>query len=106
MPHLDKWQEQYGDRLEVIGLSIGNNFNGAPEPIEDIKKFAGDMKVDYTLGRSSQESTRQFYTLSKNTAIPQTFMADADGRLRGVFVGGGQKNIEAMKAALDKIMNE
>src|SRR5688500_14132059 len=30
MPHLDKWQEQYGDRLEVIGLSIGNNTNGAP----------------------------------------------------------------------------
>ena len=106
MPHLDKWQKQYGDRLEVIGLSIGNNRDGAPEPVDDIKKLIADMKVEYTIGRSPHESTRQFYALSKNTAIPQTFMADADGRLRGVFVGGGQKNIDAMKAALDKILAE
>jgi thiol-disulfide isomerase/thioredoxin len=105
MPHLADWQRQYGtSRLEIISLDVGDQSTGAPEPVDQIKKYLADSKIDYTIGRVPQDTTKQFYMLSKATAIPQTVMVDRDGRLRNVFVGGGQKNIENMKAALDKIM--
>jgi len=107
MPHLDKWQKQYGnDRLEIISLDIGDQSTGAPEPLDQIKKYLADNKIDYTTGRIGGDSLRQFYLLAKQTAIPQTIMADADGHLRGVFVGGGQKNIDSMKQTIDKMMAE
>lgn len=107
MPHLAQWQKQYGSsNLEIISLDVGDQSTGAPEPVDQIKKYLADNKIDYTIGRIPQESTKQFYLLSKATAIPQTVMVDRDGHLRGVFVGGGQKNIDNMKASLDKIMSD
>jgi len=107
MPHLDKWQKEYGNsRLEIISLDVGDQSTGAPEPLDAIKKYLADNKLDYTTGRIGGDSLRQFYMVTKNTPIPQTMMIDRDGRLRGVFIGGGQKNIDAMKATLDKIMND
>jgi thiol-disulfide isomerase/thioredoxin len=105
MPHLAAMQKQYGDRVEVISLNVGDN-NLNPEPIDSIRKFAADNKIDYTLGRSAQETTRQFYMLSKQSAIPQTVMVDSEGRLRGVFVGGGPPAFQSMQRTLDKIMSE
>jgi thiol-disulfide isomerase/thioredoxin len=105
MPHLAQMQKQYGSRLEVISLSVGDQQTGAPEPVDAIKKFASDMKIDYTLGRIGGDSLRQFYMLTKQTAIPQTVMVDRDGRLRNIFVGGGPKNIGDMQQSLEKIMN-
>jgi thiol-disulfide isomerase/thioredoxin len=105
MPHLAQMQKQYGDRLEVISLSVGDQTTGSPEPVDAIKKFAADMKIDYTLGRIGGDSLRQFYMLTKQTAIPQTVMVDRDGRLRNIFVGGGPKNMAEMQQSIDKIMN-
>jgi thiol-disulfide isomerase/thioredoxin len=105
MPHLNQWQKDYGtSRLEIISLDVGDQTTGAPEPVDQIKKYLADNKLDYTTGRIGGDALRQFYMVTKNTPIPQTIMIDSDGRLRNVFVGGGQKNIEAMKAALEKIM--
>jgi len=107
MPHLDKWQKQYGnDRLEIISLDVGDQSTGAPEPVDAIKKYLAENKIEYTTGRIGGESLRQFYMVTKNTPIPQTMMIDRDGRLRGVFIGGGQQNIEKMRLSLDKIMTE
>ena len=105
MPHLAEMQRQYGSRLEVISLSVGDQQTGSPEPVDAIKKFAADMKIDYTLGRIGGDSLRQFYMLTKQTAIPQTVMVDRDGRLRNIFVGGGPKNIGEMQQSLEKIMS-
>jgi thiol-disulfide isomerase/thioredoxin len=105
MPYLVAMQKQYGSRLEVIGLNIGNH-EGAPEPVDAIKKFAADMKIDYTLARLSMDGFRQFITVTKQTPIPQTVMVDRDGRLRGVFIGGGPNAFAAMQQTLDKIMSE
>lgn len=105
MPHLAAMQKQYGDRVEVISLNVGDH-NLNPEPIDAIRKFAVDMNIDYTLGRSAQATTSQFYMLSKATAIPQTLMVDGEGRLRGVFIGGGPNAFDSMQKTLDKIMAE
>jgi thiol-disulfide isomerase/thioredoxin len=105
MPHLNAFQKQYGSQVEVISLNIGDH-EGVPEPIDNIKKFAADNKIDYTLGRLSMEGFQKFISVTKQTPIPQTVMADRDGRLRGVFIGGGPQAFDSMQRTLDKIMTE
>lgn len=106
MPHLAQMQKQYqGKGLEVISLNVGDH-DLRPEPMENIKKFVEQMKLDYPIARITSDSVNQFYMVSKAQAIPQTFMIDREGRLRGVWVGGGQGVFNQLQQALDKTMNE
>ncbi len=106
MPHLVELQEKLGPQgLEVIGFNIGNN-DGSPEPTEDIKAFAEKMNVNYTMARSAPTSTLQFYKVTKQQVVPQTFLVDRNGHLRGVFIGGGARVLNSMKENLIKTMNE
>ncbi|MEO7658875.1 MAG: TlpA disulfide reductase family protein [Pyrinomonadaceae bacterium] len=106
MPHLIAMQEEFGPQgFEVIGLNIGDG-NGTPETVEEIKTFAEKMKLNYTLARSSNSATGQFYKITKQQVVPQSLLVDREGHLRGVFVGGGQRIIDSMKATLEKIMAE
>jgi thiol-disulfide isomerase/thioredoxin len=105
MPHLAAFQKQYGSQLEVISLNLGDH-EGNPEPIDNIKKFAAENKIDYTLGRISQPDFAKFITVTKQTPIPQTVMVDRDGRLRGVIVGGGPQAFDSMAKTLEKMINE
>lgn len=108
MPHLAAMQRQYADKgLEVFGLNIGDQ-SGNAEPVENIKRFAetSNPKIDYTLARIESTMISQFYLLSKQQVVPQTILVDREGRLRGVFIGGGQNNYNKIQETLDKTMNE
>ncbi len=104
MPHLVELQDLYRDRgFEVVGLNIGDQ-NGAPEGVEAIKKFAQQMKLNYTLVLSPEAATRQFYLVTKQQVVPQTLLVDREGNLRGVFIGGGGRVIDSMKLTVAKTM--
>lgn len=106
MPHLAQMQKQYASKgLEIISLNVGDH-DLRPEPIENIKKYVEQTKLDYNISRITGDSINQFYMVSKQQAIPQTFMIDRDGRLRGVWVGGGQGVFNQIQQTLDKTMNE
>ncbi len=106
MPHLQAMQKKYGDKgLEVIGLNIGD-YEGKAESVEAIKRFAEQMKIDYTLARVTAPIVNQIYLLTKQQVVPQTLLVDREGRLRGVFVGGGQRVYDQLQQTLDKTMNE
>lgn len=106
MPHLAQLQAAYGTRgFEVIGLNIGDH-EGGPEGFAAIKAFGEQMKLNYTLGRISNATTGQFYKLSRQEAVPQTVLIDRDGRLRGLFIGGGAKVIASMTETVNKVMAE
>ncbi len=106
MPHLVELQARYGSQgFEVVGLNIGDG-SGQPEPNDLIKSFAERMKVNYTIARSPNSSTIHFYQISKQQVVPQTLLVDREGHLRGVFVGGGQRVMDSMKATVEKTMNE
>ncbi|MEQ1605644.1 MAG: TlpA disulfide reductase family protein [Pyrinomonadaceae bacterium] len=106
MPHLVEMQNKYAAQgLEVIGLNIGDG-SGTPESVEQIKAFVEKMKLNYTIARSPNSSTIQFYQISKQQVVPQTLLVDREGHLRGVFVGGGQRVVDSMKNTLDKTMAE
>lgn len=101
MPHLVEFQNTYGDKgFEIIGLDID------PEPVEDIKAFAEEMKLNYQLGWAEKDLTMEFYRISQANAIPQSFLIDREGHLRGVFIGGSNKVITQMKDTIEKVTAE
>jgi len=108
MPHLVELQDQYRDKgFEVIGLNVGDN-ELQPENIDAIKKFAANFNppITYTLARSSTAATGEFYRVTKQQVVPQTLLVDREGKLRGMFIGGGGRVIESMKQTVEKTMSE
>lgn len=106
MPHLVEMHDKYRDAgFQVLGLDVGDG-NGNPESVEDIKKFSAKMKLNYELFRISNETVSEFYKLTKFEGVPQTILIDRQGRLRGVFLGGGERVINTMKQTVDKVIAE
>ncbi len=105
IPHLVEIQAKYPDTVEVVGLNIGDG-SGTAEPNELINSFAASMRINYTMARSPNASTVQFYQVTKQQVVPQTLLVDSEGRLRGVFIGGGDRVIKSMKSTLEKTLNE
>lgn len=106
MPTLVSLQEKYRDKdFEVIGLNIGDG-NGVPETNDQISKFVEQMKLNYTIARSSNANTRQFYQISKQEVVPQSLLVDRGGRLRGMFIGGGPRVFASMEDTIAKVMSE
>lgn len=106
MPHLRALQDQYRDNgFEVIGLNIGDG-NGTPEPLDGIKEFVAKQKLNYTIAIASNVVTNQFYSITRQSVVPQTILVDREGRLRGVFVGGGQRIFDSLKENVAKVMAE
>lgn len=101
MPELVAMQEKYKDKgFKVIGLNI----DGEPEDM--IKDFAKEMKLNYELAWIERKTADAYLKYTGFSGIPQTFLVDKNGRLRGVFTGGGKKVIGQMKETVDKIMAE
>ena len=106
MPHLVEMYDKYKDRdFQVIGLDVGDG-NGQPETVEEIKVFAAKMNLNYELVRISNATVSEVYKLTRFEGVPQTLLVDREGHLRGVFLGGGSKVIDSMKAEVDKLMAE
>lgn len=103
MPHLIEMQDKYRDQgFQVLGLNVGDE--AGPESIDDIKKFAEMMKLNYELARIPEETTIQFYKATNFQAIPISMLVDREGRLRGVFLGGSPRVVKSMKETVAKVV--
>jgi thiol-disulfide isomerase/thioredoxin len=101
MPELIAMQNKYADKnFKVIGLNTDD------EAADDIKDFAAQMKLNYELAWADRPLVTEFFKITRFQAIPQSFLIDREGRLRGVFTGGGPKVIAQMKETVDKVVNE
>lgn len=101
MPHLVEMEEKFKpNNFEVIGLNTDD------ESVEAINSFAAQMKLNYQQAYASGDMMQEFLTISKFQGIPQSFLIDREGRLRGVFLGGGPKVIGTMKETVEKIVSE
>ena len=100
MPELIAMQDKYRDQgFEVLGLDVED------ESVEKINNFAKEMKLNYKLGYADQKLVDAFVKQTKLQGIPQTILINRDGRMTGIFSGGGQKVLSQMKAAVDKAMS-
>lgn len=101
MPELIALQDKYRDQgFEIIGL---NTDDEAPE---QINPFVEKMKLNYKIGWADEAMMKEFMRISKMPAIPQSFLIDREGRLRGVFVGGGPTALDPLKKSLAKVISE
>jgi thiol-disulfide isomerase/thioredoxin len=101
MPTLVKMQEAHRDKgLEIIGLDTDD------ETVEDINKFAAEMKLNYTLVWADTAMQAALLKISKFQGIPQSFIVDRDGNLRGVFRGANPADVKKMDELVEMIVNE
>lgn len=107
MPHLVEMQEEHREKgFQVLGLNVGDQGSGDPEPLETITAFTDRIKVNYELARIPGSLTEEFSRMTKFYGVPQTVLIDREGRLRGVFLGGGARVINSMKQSVEKVVNE
>ena len=101
MPTLVKMQEEHRDKgLEILGLNTDD------ESVEDINKFAADMKLNFTLVWADTELQTALLRISKFGGIPQSFIVDRDGNLRGVFRGANPADVKKMEELVSMIVAE
>lgn len=107
MPHLKEMQEKYrANGFEVIGLNTGDNETGEPEPNDKIKAFVEQKSLNYSIGHADEKFFGEMIKLTRLAAIPQSVLINRDGKMTGIFKGGGQRVINEMKQAVDKVMSE
>jgi thiol-disulfide isomerase/thioredoxin len=101
MPDLIAMQNKYGDKnFKIIGLNTDD------ESVDDIKDFAAQNKLNYELAWADRTMINDLFRYTRFSAIPQSFLIDREGRLRGTFTGGGPRVIGQMKDTVDKVVNE
>ena len=102
MPALVKMQDEHRDKgFEIIGLNTDDG-----DTKEMIEKFANEMNLNYTLVWAPTEQQAALLKISNFDGIPQSFVVDRDGKLRGVFRGGGRSEIQKMEELVAKVVNE
>ena len=102
MPALVKMQDEHRDNgFEIIGLNTDDG--DTKEMVED---FAKELKLNYTLVWADTEMQNGLLKISNFNGIPQSFVVDRDGNLRGVFRGGGKAEVAKMEELVAKIVAE
>ncbi len=106
MPHLIEMQDKFKDKdFQIVGLNIGND-EGEEEPAENIKNFAEKKKLNYQLGYADEKLFDEFVKVSRMSGIPQTILINREGKLTGVFTGGGPRVVAQMKEKVEKVVNQ
>jgi len=101
MPELVAMQNKYADKnFKVVGLNTDD------EEADKIKEFAAEMKLNYELAWLDRPAAEGVMKFTRFSGIPQSFLIDREGRLRGVFMGGGPKIVGQMKETVEKVVAE
>lgn len=101
MPTLVKMQDDFREKnFEIIGVDTDD------EPASAINSFKDQMKLNYTLVWSDPEFQNELVKLSKFQGIPQSFLIDKEGRLRGVFRGANPGDVRKMAEVVEGVVNE
>ena len=106
MPHLIEMKEKYKDKgFEIVGLNVGNE-DGQPESEAAIKEFAEKRKLNYALGYADRKLFDEFSRTTKLAGVPQSVLINREGKMVGIFTGGGPRVIAQMKQTVDKTLAE
>jgi thiol-disulfide isomerase/thioredoxin len=85
IPHLVGLQRRFGAQgLQVVGLNVGG-----PEDQALVPDYVRELGIQYQLGNPDDSLVETLF--AGNSAIPQTFVFDRQGRLVKRFVGFDQE---------------
>ena len=101
IPALVRMQEKHGAQgFEVIGLNTDD------EDVQLINDFGAELKINYPIAYADTKLQSSLLKISKFPGIPQSFLLDREGRLRGVFRGANPADIAKMEEVVAKVVNE
>lgn len=102
MPDLIELQDKYRDKnFEVIGLDTDEE-----ETPDYIKAFARKKNLNYQLGYADAKMMSEFIKVTRLQGIPQSILINRDGRMVGIFPGGGKRVMAQIKETVEKTVNE
>ena len=102
MPAFVKMQETYGPQgLEILGL---NTDDESDTMMDDVNKVIKDKGINYPVVFSDSKFQAALLNISKFDAIPQSFLVDADGNLRGVYKGANKENVIKMEKTVSELL--
>jgi len=91
MPSFVKMKEKYGPNgFEILGLDTDDE---SETLMDDINKVIKEKSINYPIVFSDMQAQAALLNISKFNGIPQSFLVDADGNLRGVFKGANRENV-------------
>jgi peroxiredoxin len=77
MPLIQARYELYAPDLKVLAVNSGESF-------EDVKKFAQQQKLSFTILLDPAEEVQEMYRVR---AFPTSYFIDVDGIIRGIHLG-------------------
>ncbi len=77
IPDLQKFHEQYGDRIVLLGINWG-------EDVEEVKRFLQRYGATYT---NLLDRDGIFFVRYRLTGLPTSFWIDEEGIIRGMWLG-------------------
>jgi peroxiredoxin len=87
--------------IEIIGLSSETE----PEDRNALRKFFKKQNLQFKFGWTDSEMFQNFVKISKLNGVPQAFII-LDGKLHGVFAGGGTRTTERLKETILKTLDD
>jgi len=101
MPELIELQDKYKDKnFEIVGLVTDD------ESPESIKKFAQAKNLNYQLGYADVKLMSEFIKITRLQGIPQSILINREGKMVGVFPGGGPRVMAQIQETVEKTVNE
>jgi thiol-disulfide isomerase/thioredoxin len=104
MPAFVKMQEKYGPGgFEILGLDTDDESDTLTD---DINKVMKDKGINYPIVFSDMQTQAALLNISKFDGIPQSFLVDAEGNLRGVFRGSNKENVVKIDQMVGEMLGQ
>lgn len=101
MPELVALHEELkGNGFEVLGLNVDDEEKGL------IESFAAEQKLTYPLGWTAEGQLNDLVKISRRSGIPQSFLIDRKGRLRGTFFSASDQEIAKLRDTARSVVTE
>lgn len=94
-PHLKALQDKYGDRIQVIAVSIRENEPDQPG------RFVAEHKLPYPVLVDGQKTFNGPY---KGKYIPHNYVIDSAGKIRYSEMGFEDASVEKMEKVIDGLL--
>lgn len=100
VPHLVKLERLYHKQgLRVVGLNVGGE-----DDMAEVPAFVDEFKIQYQLG--TPDIPLVYDLMGDETAIPQTFVFNRQGKLLRHFVGYTEETGEEIEQLVQSALNE
>lgn len=101
MPELVALHSELNPRgFEVLGLNVDDEEKGL------VEGFAKEQNLNYPLGWTAEGQLNQLVKISRRTGIPQSFLIDRNGRLRGTFFSASDAEVAKLKETARQVVAE